>query len=746
MSQNMNNFINNKKSIKKFESNYHIEGMNCASCVNHVEKSLRKIPGVLEVSVNLASEKAQIQSEKKISSATIKAAVEKAGYKAIPILEEEQKDSLMPPKQKDGKWLIIFSALLSLPLILPMLLLPFSIDFALPVWTQVILASIIQFFIGRKFYISAWKALWTKSAHMDLLVVLGTSSAYGLSLYQIISHPTDVLNGKIHLYFESSAVIITLVLFGKWLEGRAKRKTTSAIRALQELKPEKARVLSNGTEVEVLLSNLKMNDIVIIKPGERIPVDGEIVEGFSQVDESLITGESLAIDKLTGDNVTGGSLNYNGLIKVKINALGAESTLSRIIRLVEQAQMAKAPIQKLVDKVSAIFIPIVLAIAIITFILWGVLSGDWEKAIINSISVMIIACPCALGLATPTSIMVGTGAAAKHGILIKDAEALEIAHAIKTVAFDKTGTITEGKPHLIRIKSIKMPEEELLAISAALQTGSEHPFAKAVLIAAQEKNIPIPKVTNTQAISGRGISATLNNKQYYLGSERLLNEFAVQIDDEYKNIVKKYADMGQSVSWLFEKKETQSILIGFLTFSDTLKEAAKEAIEHLHSLGIKTVMLTGDHLMSAQVIAKEINMDEVYSNLLPEDKVACINKLKNKLTKVAMVGDGINDAPALAAADIGIAMSSGTDAAMQAAGITLMRGNPILVSAAIEISNKTFRKIQQNLFWAFIYNIIGIPLAALGLLNPMLAGAAMAFSSVCVISNSLLLRNWRPRK
>ncbi len=731
------------------EIEFSIEGITCASCVRHVEKALKSVPGVKEAIVNLAMKRATLSVQKNVSISAIVFAVEKAGYQARLVTRDTQTGIANYTNEKSGvkgneSWKVIISSLISLPLVLPMFFMPFAIHWELNCWFQLILASLIQFYFGARFYKASWKALLSRSPNMDLLVSIGTTSAYGFSLYQMVVNPSQAASGSVHLYFESSAIVISLVIFGKWLEARAIKQTTAAIRDLHSLRPENARVLRNGKEFIIPISQINIRDFVLIKPGERVPVDGEIVEGITEIDESLITGESLSVNKEIGNKVTGGSINGNGYIKVVTTAIEAESTLSRIIRLVESAQAAKAPIQRLVDQVSAIFIPIVLFIGFLTCILWGSFTGDWEGAIFKAVAVLIIACPCALGLATPSSIMVGTGVAARQGILIKDVEALEIVHSVKIIAFDKTGTLTEGKPKLVTLISAMGTEDELLRISAGLQSGSEHPFAKAVIIAAQEKRISIPEVTNIQAILGKGVTASVEGIQFYLGNERLIQEFKVQVKEDLENIANKFANEGQSISWLFEKCSGVVKLRGLLSFTDSIKESAKDAMTSLHSLGIKTVMLTGDNAGSAYAVAKKLNIDEVYSNILPEGKAQIILNLKSDGVKVAMVGDGINDSPAIAAADIGISMSTGTDAAMQASGITLMRGEPMLIFDAIDISRRTYQKIRQNLFWGFIYNVIGIPLAALGFLNPMLAGAAMAFSSVSVVGNALLLRRWKP--
>lgn len=677
-----------------------IKGMTCASCVNRIEKVLKKDEGVLNASVNLATEKASIEFEStKTNSEKMIAAVSRAGYEASIHSDKAEKTADL----SHDKMLIVISAVLSLPLVLPMIF-----DFMLPGWIQLLLATPVQFYIGARFYKSAWGAIKALTGNMELLVAVGTSSAYFLSLYLLLTQH------HAHLYFESSAVIITLVMLGKYLEKKAKAQTTSAIKALQKLRPEKARLLRDGKEEEVSLEKLNLNDVVVIRPGERIPVDGIILKGTTQVDESLITGESLPVLKKESDEVVGGAMNGDGLIQVKITKLGAETMLSKIIRMVEDAQAKKAPIQRLVDKVSAIFVPTVLIIAVLTVIFTG--------SIINGVAVLVIACPCALGLATPTSIMVGTGVAAKAGILIKDAEALETAHSLTTISFDKTGTLTKGAPSVSELQAD-------LKILATLQQGSEHPLALAVMRLANEKNITPGEVTNFKAIPGKGIEGIIDGKKYILASRRYLNELNIPYELEEKD---------ETVSFLLTSNE----VLGHVTFRDELKPEAKEAVNKLKSLGIKTMMLTGDNKGTASKVAKELGIDEFMAEVLPSHKSEVVHALREKGEIVGMVGDGINDAPALASANVGIAMSTGTDVAMESAGITLMRGNPLLIPDAIDISRRTYSKIKQNLFWAFIYNIIGIPLAAMGYLSPVIAGAAMALSSVSVVTNSLLLKRW----
>lgn len=722
--------------------NLDIKGMTCASCVNRVEKSLKKNEGVLEASVNLATEKASITyNDKLLNADKLIAIVSGAGYEAsIPakVKDPEVQHQFLKKEIR----LIILSVILTVPLALPMLLEPFGIMLMLPPMIQWLIATPVQFYIGKRFYVSGWNALKAMTGNMELLVAIGTSAAYGLSVYMIFKNQEHLNHMMPHLYFESSAIIITLVLFGKFMESRAKQQTTAAIQALQSLQPATARVNKDGTEVEIKIEELKLKDKVIIRPGERIPVDGIIIDGSSQIDESLITGESRAIDKKVSDTVVGGSINGDGLLVVEVSALGSETMLARIIRLVEDAQAVKAPIQRLVDKVSAIFVPAVLMIAFLTVVITGLVTGNWEMAIINGVAVIVIACPCALGLATPTSIMVGTGVAAKAGILIKDAEALEVAHSVTIVAFDKTGTLTEGKPSVAKIISLSEPEDEVLIKLASIQAGSEHPLAAAVVNAAKSKNLNLKKTTLTRALQGRGIEATIDGEKYLVGSKKLLTELNVS-GGGYVDISHEREQLGETVSFLIQ--ESGKKILGIVTFTDSIKANSKATIDRLHSLGIKTLMLSGDNQGSADKVAKLLGIDHVRAEVLPQDKSSIIQELKAKGEKVAMVGDGINDAPALAAAHVGIAMSTGTDVAMHSSAITLMRGNPLLIPDAISISRRTYSKIKQNLFWAFIYNIIGIPLAAFGYLSPVVAGAAMAFSSFSVVINSLLLKRWKPQ-
>jgi P-type Cu+ transporter len=718
------------------ETQLSVQGMTCASCVSHVEKAILKLPGVSSVAVNLATEKAQVVHSEQVSSAEMITAIEDAGYEAAPVIAgQDHAPDKSAGIQKQLKQ-FMFSALFSLPLVVPMLLMPLGLHWSLNPWLQWALATPVQFWLGARFYSGAFKAIRARNGNMDLLVALGTSAAYGMSIYLLLR------GGPAHgLYFESSAVVITLVLLGKWLEARAKNQTSEAIRSLEALKPTTAHLLREGTIQEVALAEVKVGDIVAIRAGERIPVDAEVLSGQSQVDESLITGESLPVSKAVGDKVTGGAMNLDGYLEVRTVAIGAETMLAKVIRMVESAQAGKAPIQKLVDKISAVFVPVVLVIAFLTFSAWLMLGAGLENALINAVAVLVIACPCALGLATPTSIMVGTGLGAHYGILIKDAEALEVTHAINTVAFDKTGTLTEGKPRVVGLYSEHLSETELLTLMAALQQASDHPLAKALRDKASQAKITLPAATFLKVLPGQGLQGRVQGQKLMLGNQGLLKAQTISLVD-YQSEIETWRNQGWTVSYLLDA--SQQKVLGMVAFADTVKASARATIARLQALKIASVLITGDHLSAAQAVAQELGIDTVHAEVLPGHKAQIIQDLQAQGKKVAMIGDGINDAPALAAADVGMAMSTGADIAMQTAGITLMRGEPLLIPDAIDISRRTYAKIRQNLFWAFIYNLIGIPLAALGFLSPVVAGAAMAFSSVSVVSNALLLRRWKP--
>jgi Cu+-exporting ATPase len=785
-----------------------IGGMTCASCATRVEKALAKVPGVTHASVNLATETATVNLSGTGSGPdALIAAVKKAGYEATLIASPEtaaladstgQAPAAADRKRSEARRelaAVLACAVLTLPLVVPMVGEWFGVHAMPPPWLQFGLASIVQFVFGARFYRAAYRAVRAGAGNMDLLVALGTSAAYGISVYELVSHPGDMM----HSYFEASAVVITLVRFGKWLEARAKRQTTDAIRALNALRPERARIRVGGGEREVPLAQVQVGTVVIVRPGERVPVDGAVLEGRTHIDESLITGESLPVPKQPADTVTAGSINGEGAIAVTTSAIGAETTLARIIRLVESAQAEKAPIQRLVDRVSEIFVPAILAIALLTLIGWLIAGAGGETAILNAVAVLVIACPCALGLATPAAIMAGTGVAARHGVLIKDAEALETAHRVSIVAFDKTGTLTLGQPSVTAFEPIGgMGRDEALALAAAVQRHSDHPLARAVVKAyeaatavaaggataevvdaAETAEMPqtpahatstvrsatarsatplahdrpatapalhphVPQATAARAVAGRGVEADVGGRTLALGSTRWLDELGIVLPPALASRAHELEAAGNTVSWLMQRDREAPVALALIAFGDTVKPTARAAVERLAQMGIHSVLVTGDNHGSAASVARALGIDEFHAGVLPDDKARVVRDLKiRRAGIVAMAGDGINDAPALAAADIGIAMATGTDVAMHAAGITLMRGDPALVADAVDISRRTWRKIQQNLFWAFVYNLIGIPLAAFGLLNPMLAGAAMAFSSVSVVTNALLLRTWR---
>ena len=709
-----------------------VTGMSCASCVGRVERALQQVPGVRDASVNLATEQANVTVAAGTDPATLVAAIGKAGYHATWDAPEQ------PPVQENaapagaGRRIsrealhVTLALLLAFPLVLPMLALPFGVHWTVPAWAQLLLATPVQFWLGARFYRGAWSALRAGAGNMDLLVAVGTSAAYGLSLYHLLSGES-AHDG--HLYFEAAAVVIALVLLGKWLEARAKRQTTDAIRALQALRPNVARVRRGGREVEVAIAEVRVGDVVVVLPGDRIPVDGEIVEGRSHVDESLLTGESRPVPKVPGGQATGGAVNGEGRLVLRTTAVGAETALARIIRLVEDAQARKAPIQRIVDRVSAVFVPVVIAIAAVTFLGWGLWAGDWSVATLNAVAVLVISCPCALGLATPTAIMAGTGVAARA----------------RVVALDKTGTLTVGKPTLVAVRPSGITEEELLRLAAAVESGSRHPLATAVVEAARARELVVPEARNAGALAGRGVTASVEGRELLIGHRGLIADLGGDAGD-LADEADALESNGHTVSWLAEREPGRARVLGLLAFGDPPRATSAEAVSALHGLDLRTVMLSGDSEGAARAVARSVGIpaDSVIAGVLPGDKASRVTGLRTH-GPVAMVGDGVNDAPALAAADVGFAIGTGTDVAMHAAGVTLMRPDPRLVADAIDISRRTTRKIHQNLFWAFVYNVVGIPLAAAGLLNPVIAGAAMAFSSVSVVSNTLLLRRWRPR-
>ncbi len=714
-----------------------IGGMTCASCVGRVEKALRKVPGVREASVNLATESARVIYEpSEQMEARLRRAVRDAGYEPRAAEESEPQD-LSPWA---GFAPVGAGMALSLPLVVPMIGELFGAHWMLPAWLQFLLATPVQFILGARFYKAGWHAAKALSGNMDLLVAIGTSAGWGLSVWLWLGTSSS------HLYFEASAVVVTLVLLGKWLEARAKRQTTAAIRALHALRPEIAHVLDRkDVESDVPVAEVLQGDRLAVRPGERVPADGLVTQGQTQVDESMLTGEPLPVAKSEGAKLTGGSINGEGRVVMAVTAVGQETVLAQIIRLVEDAQAAKAPIQRMVDQVSAVFVPAVLLIGLLTLLGWWWAGAPLETALIRAVAVLVIACPCALGLATPAAIMAGTGVAARHGILIKDAQALELAHRVDTVAFDKTGTLTVGQPRLVAFVAAPGADEaQALTAAATLQGGSEHPLARAVQAAARERGLPIGQPDAVRAVPGRGSEGELGVRSYLIGSLRWMDELGVTLGALAPQVQRLQAE-GATVSLLLERTTQGLTPLALMGFADEPKPGAREALAALRQRGLRVVMISGDNRAAALAMGRRLGLaeSEVLAEVLPGDKAAKVAELKQDGHRVAMVGDGVNDAPALAAADVGMAMATGTDVAMHAAGITLMRGDVALVGGALDISHQTVRKIRQNLFWAFAYNVAGIPLAALGFLNPVVAGAAMALSSVSVVSNALLLKRWR---
>jgi len=721
-----------------------IHGMTCASCVARAERALKKVPGVQDVAVNLATESARIMvlpSEQ--IEAKLKRAVRDAGYE--PVAANAAIDA-----PSEGAWAgfgpVALGAVLSLPLMLPMLGSAVGQHWMMPAWLQFALATPVQFILGARFYKAGWHALKAGSGNMDLLVAMGTSAGWALSVWLWLKSSSGATP---HLYFEASAVVITLVLLGKWLEARAKRQTTSAIRALHGLRPEVAHLLGLDGEVDVPVDEVLAGDELVVRPGERFAVDARVLEGQTQVDESMLTGEPLPVAKTVGDPVTGGTLNGDGRVVIQVTAVGVDTVLANIIQLVEDAQAAKAPIQRLVDKVSAVFVPVVIVLALATFLGWWLSGHALDVAVIHAVTVLVIACPCALGLATPAAIMAGTGVAAQHGILIKDAQALELAHKAQVVVFDKTGTLTVGHARLTDfVVHPDVDEQQLLAVAAAVQSGSSHPLARAVVAAAADKSLALPEVSQVLSTPGKGLQGTVLGAEYLIGNLAWITELGGTFEP-FQQALSDLQSRGATLSALALSHAGRLKVLAVMAFGDEPKPSAAAAVTNLRAQGIQVMMLSGDNQAAAQAMAKRVGLqpDEVISDVLPGDKAAHITRLKQGGQTVIMVGDGVNDAPALAAADVGIAMANaggGTDVAMHAAGITLMRGDLALVAAALDISHRTVAKIRQNLFWAFIYNVAGIPLAAFGVLSPVMAGAAMALSSVSVMSNALLLKRWKP--
>ncbi|HDR4356665.1 TPA: copper-translocating P-type ATPase, partial [Bacillus cereus] len=727
------------------KAEFTVSGMTCAACANRVEKRLNKLDGVNKATVNFALESATVDfNPDEVNVNEMKSAITKLGYKleVKPDDQDASTDHRLQEIERQKKKFII-SFILSFPLLWAMvshfsftsfIYLP---DMLMNPWVQLALATPVQFIIGGQFYVGAYKALRNKSANMDVLVALGTSAAYFYSVYLSIQsigsseHMTD-------LYFETSAVLITLIILGKLFEAKAKGRSSEAIKKLMGLQAKTATVVRDGTEIKILIEEVVAGDIVYVKPGEKIPVDGEIVEGKSAIDESMLTGESIPVDKSIGDVVIGSTINKNGFLKVKATKVGRDTALAQIIKVVEEAQGSKAPIQRVADQISGIFVPVVVVIAIITFAVWMIFvtPGDFGGALEKMIAVLVIACPCALGLATPTSIMAGSGRSAEYGILFKGGEHLEATHRLDTVILDKTGTVTNGKPVLTDvIVADGFNENELLRLVGAAERNSEHPLAEAIVEGIKEKKIDIQSSETFEAIPGFGIESVVEGKHLLIGTRRLMKKFNIDIEEVSKSMEALERE-GKTAMLIAIDKE----YAGIVAVADTVKDTSKAAIARLKKMGLDVVMITGDNTQTAQAIAKQVGIDHVIAEVLPEGKAEEVKKLQANGKKVAMVGDGINDAPALATANIGMAIGTGTDVAMEAADITLIRGDLNSIADAIFMSKMTIRNIKQNLFWALAYNALGIPIAALGFLAPWVAGAAMAFSSVSVVLNALRLQ------
>lgn len=738
--------IKEKESVEN-KITLRVSGMTCAACSARVEKKLDSLEGVKAANVNLGTEKATVEYlPEQITVADLIKAVRSVGYEA-EIVEDISRDQEMEEKEaeiQNLRILLVISIALSLPLLLSMLLSILGWDWAGTAWLhnqyfQLIIATPIQFLIGARFYQQSYYALRSGSANMDVLIAMGTSAAYFFSLYNVFFEEVGLGMMK-SLYFETSAIIITLVLLGKYFEAVAKGKTSEAIRKLAALQAKTARVVREGVEVDIPIEEVEIGDIVIVRPGEKVPVDGRIVEGHSSLDESMLTGESIPVDKQIGDMVFGATINKFGTFKLEATRIGRETALAQIIKMVEDAQGSKAPIQKIADQVAGVFVPTVLAIAVVTFVIWYLLGQEINQALLSAVAVLVIACPCALGLATPTAIMVGTGKGAENGILIKGGEHLEAAYKLNAVVVDKTGTITKGIPELTDVLSLgDLEPDDILKMAGIAEKRSEHPLGVAIAARAIEVLGQLSEPDGFEAIPGRGVQAVVDGKTVYVGTRRLMREKGIDIEGLESRIT-ELEDQGKTAMLM----AVEDKLAGILAVADTVKESSPEAIADLQNMGIEVYMITGDNHRTADAIARQVGIRHVLAEVLPENKAEQVNQLQAEGKIVAMVGDGINDAPALATAHIGMAMGTGTDIAMEAADITLMRGDLRTIPAAIRLSRQTMRKIKQNLFWAFIYNIIGIPIAALGMLNPVIAGAAMAFSSVSVVTNSLTLRRFNP--
>lgn len=728
-----------KQSIK-------ISGMSCAACAARIEKGLSKLEGVNSSNVNFAMERATVEYDNSLVNAQkFEDVINKLGYGVIKERPEEAAgDREKEQCEKEIKTLritLIISVILSSPLIAAMVLTLLRIDapYLHDPYLQLIIATPIQFVIGSRFYKHSYYALRSGSANMDVLIAMGTSAAYFFSLYNVFYQP-DQMGGMKDLYFEAAAVIITLILLGKYLEAVAKGKTSEAIKKLMGLQAKTARVVRNGEETDIPIEEVVAGDIIIVRPGEKIPVDGKILEGNSSIDESMLTGESLPVEKKAGDFVIGATINKFGTFKFEATKVGKDTALSQIVRMVEEAQGSKAPIQKIADQVSGVFVPVVVGISLVTFLIWYLAAGNLTQAIVSAVAVLVIACPCALGLATPTAIMVGTGKGAENGILIKGGEHLEMAYKLNAVVLDKTGTITKGQPDVTDVISLNsMDQREIVRLAGIAEKSSEHPLGVAIYEYAKSTLGSVPDPESFEAIPGRGVMAVVDGRDVLIGTRKLMVEKGIDTGS-IENTLSGLEDEGRTAMPV----AVDNVLEAVLAVADTLKENSKEAINDLQRMGIEVYMITGDNKRTANAIARQVGITNVLAEVLPENKAEEVEKLKAGGKNVAMVGDGINDAPALATANIGMAIGTGTDVAIEAADITLMRGDLRTIPAAIRLSRKTMRKIKQNLFWAFFYNIIGIPFAAVGLLSPIIAGGAMAFSSVSVVTNSLSLKGYNP--
>ena len=718
-----------------------ITGMTCAACATRIEKVLNKVNGVTKAAVNLATEKASVEFIPGNANVDqLIAAVKKAGYDAQVIGEADgdYEKSAREKAYKTQKTKFAIGAIISIPFLIQMIS-DFTMEygnggfFHMNPWLQFVLATPVQFYVGGHYYRDAFNAVRGGSANMAVLVALGTSAAYFYSLI------VTILGTGQFLYFEAAVIVMTLIVLGKLLETRAKGQTSEAIKKLMGLQAKTARVLREGIEMDIPIEEVQLNDIIFVRAGEKIPVDGEIIEGSTTVDESMLTGESMPVSKKAGDAVIGATVNKHGSFKFKATKVGKDTALAQIIKLVEEAQGSKAPIQHLADKISGIFVPIVIVIALVTFAITYFVAG-FTPALVSTIAVLVIACPCALGLATPTAVMVGTGKGAENGLLIKGAEHLQKAQRVTTVVLDKTGTITKGEPDVTDIVTYgDVSEAELLKLAASAEKGSEHPLGEAIINSAKEKGFELMEGKNFAAVPGHGIQVEIDNHFVLIGNKKLMVKNQVEIKDVLSKMEKLEGEGKTAMLMALNGK-----LAGIIAVADTVKETSAEAIKQMKQLGIEVIMITGDNRLTAEAIAKQVGVDQVLAEVLPEDKSAEVEKLKQEGKVVAMVGDGINDAPALAAADVGIAIGTGTDVAIEAADITLMRGDLMGIVDTFRLSKATMRKIRQNLFWAFAYNVILIPVAAFGFLNPILAGAAMAFSSVSVVGNTLFLRKWQP--